>query len=52
MKNWKAVIVAMGLGLAGGLAASTLGHKEVTARPCCSQCTPGTICERICYPDC
>jgi hypothetical protein len=47
----KLVIIAMGLGLAGGFAASTLGHEEAAARPCCSQCG-GTNCFRICAPEC
>ncbi len=38
MKNWKAVVVALGLGAIAGLAAATLGKQEASAVPCCGWC--------------
>ncbi len=55
MKKLKFVIVALGLGLAGGFAASSLGHEEASAVPCCSQCDPDrpvSPCTRICIHEC
>jgi hypothetical protein len=52
-KLFKIALIGFALGASAGVAASTLGAEETTARPCCSSCEEtDTWCWRWCSFSC
>ena len=52
-KLLKVALIGLALGASAAVASTTLEGKETAVVGiCCSECEPGSPCERFCWRDC